>query len=246
MILFPAIDIKDGKVVRLTQGDYNQVTEYNENPVKHASEWAKKGTRWLHIVDLDAAKAGAPVNRDIIAAIAKTSGLKVQVGGGIRSLEMAADYLESGVSRVIVGTRAVEDPLFLGELSENFPGQVALGLDTKDGKIAVQGWTESTDLTVQEFLNEAPLKNIACLIFTDIAKDGMLQGPNLKALKAVLEISPIPVIASGGISQIKDLQDLRVLNHHNLLGVIVGKALYEGCFTLEEAIEAIEAASREK
>lgn len=236
MLLFPAIDIKDAKVVRLTQGDYDQVTEYNENPVKHASEWAKKGTQWLHIVDLDAAKAGAPVNRDVIAAIAKTSGLKIQVGGGIRSLEMAADYLENGVSRVIVGTRAVQDPLFLGDLGENFPGQVALGLDTKDGKIAVQGWTESTDLSVQEFLNEAPLKNIACLIFTDIAKDGMLQGPNLQALQSVLDISPIPVIASGGISQLQDLENLKAMKHDNLLGVIVGKALYEGCFSLEEAL----------
>lgn len=237
MIFFPAIDIKDGKVVRLTQGDYDQVTEYAEDPVAQAEGFAASGARWIHVVDLDAAKAGAPVNGKLIKMMAGLPGVQIQIGGGIRSLAMAQSYLEAGVARVVVGTKAVTDPEFLEELGENCPEQVALGLDTKAGEIAIQGWTETVGKSVAEFLRDAPLKGIACLIFTDIARDGMLTGPNLPALKEVLEQSPIPVIASGGVASIEDLQALIDLKHPNLMGVISGKALYEGRLTLQAALE---------
>ena len=237
MILYPAIDIKDGKVVRLRQGDYDQVTQYAESPLDQAKSFAAQGAEWLHMVDLDAAKVGQAVNAAIIEEIAGATSLKVQIGGGIRSIEMAESYLSKGIARVVVGTQAVKDPAFLAQLGKTFPDQVALGLDTKAGQIAIQGWTETVNQSIEEFLSHAPLKGISCLIFTDIARDGMLQGPNLEALQHVLEISPIPVIASGGVAQLDDLQQLKALQHPNLNGVIAGKALYEGKFTLEEALK---------
>ena len=237
MIFFPAIDIKGGKVVRLTQGDYEQVTEYAEDPVAQAEGFAAARTRWIHVVDLDAAKAGAPVNRDLIEKMAAIPGVKIQIGGGIRNVTMAKTYLDAGVSRVVVGTKAVQDPGFLAELGQACPQQVALGLDTKEGQIAIHGWTETVGQTVGEFLQTAPLKGIACLIFTDIARDGMLTGPNLPALREVLDQSPIPVIASGGVATLEDLEKIYALKHPRLLGVISGKALYEGRFTLQAALE---------
>jgi phosphoribosylformimino-5-aminoimidazole carboxamide ribotide isomerase len=239
MIFFPAIDLKDAKVVRLHQGDYGRVTPYPEDPIRLAARWAEQGVQWIHMVDLDAAKSGYPVHQALIAQVAKTPGLKVQVGGGIRSLDMARSYLDQGISRVVVGTRAVQDPDFLRSLGEQFPGQVALGLDTKDGKVAVQGWTQSTPLSAQALLNKLSLEGIACVIFTDIARDGTLQGPNLEALETMLAESPVPVIASGGISSLADLKSLRDLKNKNLLGVIAGKALYEGKITVPDALQAL-------
>lgn len=236
MILFPAIDIKDGKVVRLMQGDYDQVTQYAEDPLAIAKQFAAQGAEWVHVVDLDAAKSGQPKNQSAVQQIAAESRLKVQQGGGVRSLEMAKKYLQSGVARVVVGTQAVRDPQFLKELGETFPEKVALGLDVKQGKIAVAGWTETTDLSVEAFLAKQNLTGIAALIFTDISRDGMLSGPNLQSLKNILEISPIPVIASGGIGSLQDLKALSALKHPKLLGAIVGKALYEGKFTVKEAL----------
>jgi phosphoribosylformimino-5-aminoimidazole carboxamide ribotide isomerase len=239
MILFPAIDIKDGKVVRLHQGDYGQITQYADDPVAVARQFTDQGAQWVHVVDLDAAKTGKTVNQALVKKIATQSGLKVQTGGGIRSLEVAGQYLRAGIARVVVGTQAARDPSFLQELGQAFPQQVALGLDTRAGKIAVTGWTETTDLTLESYLAQAPLTGIAALIFTDISRDGMLTGPNLKSLKRVLEISPVPVIASGGIASLEDLKSLRDLHHSNLLGAIVGKALYEGKFTVSEALKIL-------
>src|SRR5262249_47609596 len=199
MIVFPAIDLKDRKVVRLKQGDYGQVTAYSEHPLRLARRWGEEGAEWIHMVDLDAAKSGVPAHRELIARIAKEVPVKLQVGGGIRSIETARQYLSNGVARIVVGTKAAQDPKFLGELGKNFPGKVALGLDTKEGKIAVQGWTETTGLSVPDYLKRAPLAGVACLIFTDIARDGMLTGPNLSALREVLKATELPVIASGGI-----------------------------------------------
>jgi len=237
MLLLPAIDILNGQVVRLKQGEYDQVTRYSQDPLALARSWADAGVEWGHMVDLDAAKAGHPVNRALIAKVAKQSGVKIEVGGGIRSLEMARAYLEEGVQRVVVGTQAVRDPEFLAQLGANFPGQVALGLDAKEGKIAVQGWTETTDRSVEDFLKAAPLKGIHCLIYTDIERDGMLTGPNIPALKKVLQVSGLPVISSGGIGSLQDIQNLLDLEDCKLLGTIVGKALYEGKFTLEKALQ---------
>ncbi|MGH7830418.1 MAG: 1-(5-phosphoribosyl)-5-[(5-phosphoribosylamino)methylideneamino]imidazole-4-carboxamide isomerase [Candidatus Binatia bacterium] len=237
MILFPAIDLKDGQVVRLKQGDYSRVTRYAKDALAQAREFAAQGAEWLHMVDLDAAKAGQAVNRKLIAQVAKQSGLKVQVGGGIRSVEMAGAYLGEGVSRVVVGTKAARDPDFLRALGATYPKQVALGLDTKDGKIAVQGWTETLDVSAEDFLKSASLQGIYCLIFTDIARDGMLTGPNLQALRRVMAATELPVIASGGIARLEDIRALADLENCKLLGVIVGKALYEGKFTLKEALQ---------
>jgi len=237
MIFFPAIDLKEGRVVRLKQGDYDQVTQYSEDPVQVAQDWARQGAQWLHLVDLDAAKAGRPVNHELILKICEVQGLKVQVGGGIRDIKMARSYLEGGVARVVVGTQAIQEPSFLKALGETFPDRVALGLDTKKGHLALKGWTETTALSAEEYLKTAPLKGIACLIFTDIARDGTLQGPNLEALRDILAQSPLPVIASGGISGLKDLRELTRVQDPKLMGVISGKALYEGKFTLREALE---------
>lgn len=238
MILFPAIDIKDGKVVRLKQGDYDQVTSYGEDPLAMALEWAAQGAEWLHVVDLDAAKAGLPVNLTVVAEIARRSGLRVQIGGGIRTLEMAKLYFDEGISRVVVGTKAAQNPEFLRSIGVTFPGHVALGLDTKEGKIAIHGWTETLEETAVDFLKSAPLKGIHCLIYTDIARDGMLTGPNLPALQDILNATELPVIASGGVSSLADIRSLAELENCKLLGVIVGKALYEGKFTLKEALQA--------
>lgn len=237
MIIFPAIDIQEGQVVRLRQGDYGQATRYGEDPLAQALKWAEQGAEWLHVVDLDAAVAGQPVNRALIARIARESGLKVQIGGGIRSLAMAKFYLDDGVARIVVGTRAARDPEFLKTLGENLPGKVALGLDTRGGKIAVQGWTETLDASAEAFLKSAPLAGLACLIFTDIERDGMLTGPNIPALAKVMDATTLPVIASGGISSLEDIRALADLEAGKLLGVIVGKALYEGKFTLKEALK---------
>ncbi len=237
MILLPAIDLKDGRVVRLTRGNYDQVTVYPRAPLEQAKNWAAQGAEWVHMVDLDAAKSGRPVHRDLISQVSRETGLKVQVGGGIRSLEMARAYLEAGVARVVVGTQAVKDPNFLRTLGEQFPQRIALGLDTKSGKISIQGWTETTEFSVKDFLVRAPLEGISCLVFTDIARDGTLKGPNLDALRSVMSLSPLPVIASGGVSQLSDLEALKNIADEKLMGVIVGKALYEGKFTLKQALD---------
>ncbi len=236
MIFFPAIDIKGGKVVRLTQGDYDKVTEYAEDPLAQAQGFVAAGASWIHVVDLDAAKAGAPVNAKLIQEMATLPGVQIQIGGGIRTVAMAETYLNSGVARVVVGTKAVQDPSFLAELGDAFPEKVALGLDTKGGRIAIHGWTQTVRLKVDEFIATAPMQGIACLIFTDIARDGMLTGPNLIALQEVMDHSPIPVIASGGVASLQDLKKLYALKHPKLLGVISGKAIYEGRFTLGEAL----------
>jgi phosphoribosylformimino-5-aminoimidazole carboxamide ribotide isomerase len=225
-------------VVRLKQGDYGQVTRYGDNPVAWAGYWAEQGAEWLHVVDLDAAKSGQTVNLVVIAEIARRSGLKVQIGGGIRSLAMAQLYFNEGITRVVVGTKATEEPEFLQAMGKTFPNKVALGLDVKEGKIAIQGWTETTDRTVEEFLKTAPLEGICCLIFTDISRDGMLTGPNLPALQRVMAATELPVIASGGIATLDDIRALAGLKNRKLLGAIVGKALYEGKLSLPEALKA--------
>ena len=239
MILFPAIDLKDGKVVRLKQGDYDQVTQYGDDALTVAKQFAAQGAQWVHVVDLDAAKSGEPKNQAIVEAIAAQSGLKVQTGGGIRSKETAGKYLSAGVSRVVVGTQAVREPKFLAELGQAFPGQIALGLDTKGGKIAVTGWTETVDQSLEAYLQTAPLHGVATLIFTDISRDGMLTGPNLESLKKALAASPVPVIASGGVAALEDLKSLVALKNNKLLGVITGKALYEGKFTVAQALQVL-------
>jgi phosphoribosylformimino-5-aminoimidazole carboxamide ribotide isomerase len=238
MIVFPAIDLKDGKAVRLKQGDYDQVTQYSDDPLALARRFKQEGAEWIHIVDLDAAKTGKTVHLDRIARIAReVAPVKIQVGGGIRTLETADAYFDAGIERVVVGTKAVQDPAFLASLAKAHPGHIALGLDTKAGKIAVQGWTETTGTSIRDYLQTAPLSGVACLIFTDIARDGMLTGPNVQALQEVTQATELPIIASGGVSSLQDIQTLVDLEDCQLLGVITGKALYEGKFSLQEAIQ---------
>lgn len=237
MIVFPAIDLKDGKAVRLRQGDYDQVTQYSAEPLELIKQFRDEGAAWIHVVDLDAAKTGRPAHLELISRMAREAGpAQLQVGGGIRTVETADAYFAAKVSRVVVGTKAVQDPDFLRQLGEAHPKRIALGLDTKAGKIAVHGWTETTGLSVADYLKQAPLAGVHSLIFTDIARDGMLTGPNLAALQEVLQVTELPVIASGGISSLADIQSLVDLEDCKLLGVITGKAIYENKFSLKDAL----------
>jgi len=238
MIIFPAIDIKDGKVVRLFQGKFDEVTEYSGDPLVVAQNWQQKGAQWLHVVDLDGAKTGEMHNRDTIIAIAKKVSVPVQVGGGIRSGEDIQRLIEGGAARVILGTRVISDHNFLVEMLGLWKKKIAVSLDCAEGFVAQRGWTESSKVKAIDFVKGLAGLNLACLIYTDIARDGMLTGPDIVGLRALLTMTEIPVIASGGVASIEDLKKLMALEPEGLLGAIVGKAIYEGRVNLEEAIRA--------
>lgn len=232
MILIPAIDLKDGKCVRLKQGRMSDATIFSDDPVAMARQWADAGCRRLHLVDLDGAFAGEPRNRDLIAAItAAVPRVPVQVGGGIRNEQVIAAYLDAGIQQVIVGTRAIEEPAFLEEITHAFPGRVMLGLDAREGHLATAGWDETSSVEAVEFARWAAALSIAAIVYTDIERDGMLSGVNVAATVALAEAAEVPVIASGGIS---DLDDLRVLKRAfqgstgALMGAITGRAIYAG------------------
>ncbi len=236
MIIFPAIDIKDGKVVRLFQGKFDEVTEYSGDPVVVAKNWQQKGAQWLHVVDLDGAKTGKMQNIDVIIAIAKKVSIPVQVGGGIRSREDVQRLIDGGVERVILGTRVISDRNFLVEMLALWKKKIAVSLDCADGFVAQRGWTESSNVKAADFVKGLAGLNPACLIYTDIVRDGMLTGPDIVGLRALLSMTEIPIVASGGVASIEDLKKLRALEPEGLLGAIVGKAIYEGRVNLEEAI----------
>lgn len=236
MIIFPAIDIKDGKVVRLFQGKFDEVTEYSGDPLVVAQNWQQKGAQWLHVVDLDGAKTGTMHNSDVIIAIAKKVSIPVQVGGGIRSREDIQRLIDGGVARVILGTRVISDHNFLIEMLALWKKKIAVSLDCAEGFVAQRGWTESSKVKAVDFVKGLAGLNLACLIYTDIVRDGMLTGPDIVGLRALLSMTEIPVIASGGVASIEDLKKLRALEPEGLLGAIVGKAIYEGRVNLEEAI----------
>lgn len=238
MIIFPAIDIKDGKVVRLFQGKFDEVTEYSGDPLVVAKKWQSSGAQWLHIVDLDGAKTGAMKNRDTIIRIAQNVSIPVQVGGGIRTKQDIRELIDGGVKRIILGTKAIEDKAFLMEILAVCVNNLAISLDCADGYLAQRGWTEKTNIKATDYVKDLVGLNIACLIYTDIARDGTLKGPNVEGLKALMAATDIPVIASGGVSSLDDLKKLAALDPEKLLGTIVGKALYEGKINLEEAIRA--------
>jgi len=235
MELYPAIDIRGGRCVRLLQGDYDRETVYGDDPVAVAKGYEAAGAPWVHVVDLDAARTGRPENREVVASIAAAVGVPVQSGGGVRDEAAAEALLEAGVRRVVIGTAAVRDPGLVRRLAEAWPGRIAVGVDGRAGEAAVQGWTEGSGVPVLDAVARFEDTGVAAVIVTDIGRDGTLQGPDVEGLGAVLGRTSVDVIASGGVGS---LADLRTLAQLPLAGVIVGKALYEGVFTVEEAIAA--------
>jgi len=235
MDVIPAIDLRDGKVVRLIQGQYDHQITYGDDPAEQARQFHDDGANWLHVVDLDGAKAGKPVNTQTIAAIAALGLLKVEVGGGIREEASIRQLLDLGVTRVIIGTKAVSDFPWFSRMAEKFRGQIVLGLDARDAMVATHGWLQDSRQTVLDFAAEADKLPLAAIIYTDIAKDGMLSGPNIESTKRLVEAVRTPVIASGGV---KEVDDIRRLKPIRVAGVIIGRSLYEGTLNLREAIAA--------
>jgi phosphoribosylformimino-5-aminoimidazole carboxamide ribotide isomerase len=235
MYIIPAIDLRNGKCVRLIQGDYSRQITYEDDPVKQAKEFSSAGAKWLHIVDLDGAKVGKPVNTDTISAIASLGQLKIEVGGGLRDEASIRQLLDIGVERVIIGTKAVSDFEWFSRMAEKFSGKIVLGLDARGSKVATDGWTKDTSQPLLEFATKAAKLPIAAIIYTDISKDGMMAGPNLKRTKSLVETVRIPVIASGGVRKIADVKKLA---KSGVEAVIIGRALYEGALNLSEAINA--------
>ena len=240
MLLIPAIDLKDGKCVRLRQGDMSQVTRYSDDPVGMAEHWQNLGAPYLHIVDLDGAVEGTPKHLPQIEAIAKKLTISIQVGGGIRNVATVQAYRSSGVDRVVVGTAALQDSEFLALVAQQFPQKILVGVDVRQGLVAVHGWTTVSTLTPRqafESMKDLPLGGI---VYTDISRDGMLGGPNISALREAAETSPVPVIASGGVTSLEDIQAIQELGG-NISGVIIGKALYEGALDLKAALALVHA-----
>jgi phosphoribosylformimino-5-aminoimidazole carboxamide ribotide isomerase len=228
MILFPAIDLKDGQCVRLKLGDMEQATIFNDNPADQAKRFEAQGFSWLHLVDLNGAFEGKPVNARAVEEILKAISIPVQLGGGIRDLATLEAWLTKGIARVIIGTAAVRDPAFVKEAAKKFPGRVAVGLDARDGKVAVEGWAETSQVTALEIAQRFEDAGVAAIIFTDIARDGLLKGLNLDATIALAERISIPVIASGGFASIEDVKALLQPRAKKLAGAIAGRALYDG------------------
>jgi phosphoribosylformimino-5-aminoimidazole carboxamide ribotide isomerase len=235
MDVIPAIDLRAGQVVRLIQGRYDRQITYGDDPAEQARQFHADGARWLHVVDLDGAKAGAPVNTKTITAIAGLGLLQIEVGGGIRNEASIQQLLDLGVTRVIIGTKAVSDFAWFSRMVDKFPGRIVLGLDARDAQVATHGWLEGSNQTVLEFAAQADKLPLAAIVYTDIAKDGMLTGPNIESTKRLVEAVRTPVIASGGV---KELDDIRRLAPIGVAGVIVGRSLYEGTLNLREAIAA--------
>ena len=235
MKIFPAIDIKDKKCVRLVKGDFDNKTEYKNSPVDQANSFKVHGFKNLHIVDLDGALTGETVNVDIVHEIVKKFNLKVEIGGGIRNFDSIKKYIDAGVDKVILGSAAIKDKKFLKEACKKFSGKIALGLDAKDGKLSVSGWKENSTKSTLEFLKEVNDYGVSRLIFTDINRDGTKESPNFDETSKVANISNCPVIISGGVSSINDVK--KASNMENIEGIIVGKAIYDGDIKLEELVK---------
>ena len=235
MYIIPAIDLRNGKCVRLIQGDYHRQITYHDDPVKQAKEFSSAGAQWLHIVDLDGAKVGKPVNTDTISAIAALGQLKIEVGGGLRDEASIKQLFDMGVERVIIGTKAVSDFEWFSRMAGKFSGKIVLGLDARGSKVATHAWTKDNSRDLLEFAAEAAKLPLAAIIYTDVTKDGMMSGPNFERTKAVVEAVQIPVIASGGVREIADIKKLAELG---VEAAIIGRALYEGALKLSDAINA--------
>ena len=242
MILFPAIDLKNGQCVRLEQGDMARATVFNLDPAAQAKSFAAQGFEYLHVVDLDGAFAGQPMNSAAVEAMLKAVAMPVQLGGGIRDLTTVEAWLTKGVTRVIIGTAAVRDPDLVKSAAKKFPGRVAVGLDARDGKVAVQGWAETSQVTALEIAQRFEDAGVAAIIFTDIARDGLLKGLNLDATLALADRISIPVIASGGLASIEDVKAILTPRAKKLAGAIAGRALYDGRLDPAAALALIRAA----
>ena len=239
MILFPAIDLKEGLAVRLEQGDMARATVFHRDPAAQARAFEMQGFAYLHIVDLDGAFAGKPVNADAVDRILETIGSPVQLGGGVRDMATVDAWLGKGVDRVIIGTAAVRDPQFVKQAAKKYPGRVAVGLDARDGKVAVQGWAETSELSALDIARRFEDAGVSAIIYTDIARDGLLQGLNLDATIALAEAITIPVIASGGLGSIDDIKALLEPRAKKLEGAIAGRALYDGRLDPAAALKLI-------
>jgi phosphoribosylformimino-5-aminoimidazole carboxamide ribotide isomerase len=241
MKIFPAIDIKDKKCVRLVKGNFDNKTEYKMSPIEQAGEYKDHGFKNLHIVDLDGALTGETVNLNIIQEIVTKFDFKIEIGGGIRNLESIKRYSDSGVEKVILGSAAIKDKNFLKEACQKFPGKIALGLDAKDGYLSVSGWKENSNQLTLDYLKEVNDYGASRLIYTDINRDGMKQSPNFEETSMVADVSDCPVIISGGVSSIEDIKKAKELNNHNIEGIIVGKAIYDGDIKLDQLVKELDA-----
>ena len=241
MKIFPAIDIKDKKCVRLVKGDFDNKTEYKMSPIEQAGEYKDHGFKNLHIVDLDGALTGETVNLNIIQEIVTKFDFKIEIGGGIRNFESIKRYSDSGVEKVILGSAAIKDKNFLKEACQKFPNKIALGLDAKDGYLSVSGWKENSNQLTLDYLKEVNDYGASRLIYTDINRDGMKQSPNFEETSKVADVSDCPVIISGGVSSIEDIKKAKELNNHNIEGIIVGKAIYDGDIKLDQLVKELDA-----
>jgi len=241
MKIFPAIDIKDGKCVRLVKGDFANKTEYDISPVDQARKYKDYGFKNLHIVDLDGALTGKTMSLNLIRQIISNYNLKIEIGGGIRNFESIKKYIDVGVEMVILGSAAIKDKNFLKEACLRFPNKIALGLDARDGFLSISGWKENSNQLTLEYLSEVNEFGFSRLIYTDINRDGMKQGPNFVETKSVANIASCPVIISGGVSSIEDIKKAKILGNENIEGIIVGKAIYDGDIKLDELVKEINA-----
>jgi phosphoribosylformimino-5-aminoimidazole carboxamide ribotide isomerase len=241
MILFPAIDLKDGECVRLRLGEMDQATVFNANPAAQARDFEAQGFQWLHVVDLNGAFEGKPVNGDAVAGIIDALEIPIQLGGGIRDLATIEGWLEKGITRVILGTAAVRDPGLVREAARKFPGCIAVGIDARDGHVAIEGWAETSKMTVLDLARSFEDAGVAAIIHTDIARDGVLEGLNLEATAELADAVTIPVIASGGLASIDDIRRLLKPRYQKLEGAISGRALYDGRIDPKEALALIAA-----
>ena len=236
MLVIPAIDLKEGRCVRLEQGLMEKDTVYSDDPAAQARTWQEQGGELLHIVDLDGAFAGVPRNREAISAIVEAVDIPTELGGGIRDLATVEAYLDLGIDRVILGTVAKENPALVAEACRLFPGRVVVGIDANKGFVAVRGWADVTEKRASELAREMEGYGVAAIIYTDIARDGMMQGPNIEATRTLAESIAIPVIASGGVSSLRDIENLMAIEGSGVVGAITGKAIYTGALDLREAV----------
>ena len=241
MKIFPAIDIKDKKCVRLIKGDFENKTEYEISPIDQAGKYKDYGFKNLHIVDLDGALTGKTVNLDIIKQIVSKYDLKIEIGGGLRSLDSINKYIDAGVEKVILGSGAIKNKEFLKEACQKFKDQIALGLDAKDGNLSVSGWKENLNIKTKDFLKEVNSYGVSRIIYTDINRDGMKTSPNFEETIKIAELANCPVVISGGVSSINDIKTAKELNNNKIEGIIVGKAIYDGDIKLEELAREISA-----